>query len=66
MGIYRASTDERGMARFELPSGEFDLIARKPGYATDPATVEVIGDLEVRIEARYVPETDPDDERIWM
>ena len=66
MGIYRASTDERGMARFELPSGEFDLIAWKPGFATDPATVEVIGDLEVRIEARYVPQTDPDDERIWM
>ena len=64
MGIYRASTDERGMARFELPSGRFDLIAWKPGFATDPATVEVIGDLEVRVEARYVPE--PDDERIWM
>jgi len=66
MGIYRASTDDRGMARFELPSGEFDLIAWKSGFATDPATVKVIGDLEVRIEARYVPQTDPDDERIWM
>ena len=66
MGIYQASTDERGMAKFELPSGEFDVIAWKPGFATDPATVEVIGDLEVRIEARYVPQTDPDDERIWM
>ncbi len=66
MGIYRASTDDRGMARFELPSGEFDLIAWKPGLATDPASVEVIGDLEVRVEARYVPDTDPDDERIWM
>lgn len=66
MGIYRASTDERGMATFALPSGEFDLHAWKPGFATDPATVEVIGDLEVRIEARTVPETDPDDERIWM
>ena len=66
MGIYRASTDERGMARFELPSGEFDLHAWKPGFATDPATVEVIGDLEVRIEARTVIETDPDEERIWM
>jgi hypothetical protein len=66
MGIYRASTDDRGIARFELPSGEFDLIACKPGFATDPATVDVIGDLEVRIEARYVPQTDPDDQRIWM
>jgi len=66
MGIYRASTDERGMARFELPSGEFKLVASKVGFATDPETVEVIGDLEVTIEARYVPETDPDDERIWM
>ena len=66
MGIYRASTDERGIARFELPSGKFDLIAWKSGFAADPATVKVIGDLEVRIEARYVPETDPDDERIWM
>ena len=66
LGIYRASTDERGLARFELPSGEFDLIARKPGFETDPETVEVMGDLEVRIEARYVPQTNPDDERIWM
>ena len=66
MGIYRASTDERGMARFELPSGEFNVVASKPGFATDPETVEVIGDLEVTIEARYVPDTDPDDERIWM
>jgi len=66
MGIYRASTDEQGMARFELPSGEFRLIAWKPGFATDSASVEVIGDLEVRVEAWYVPETDPDDERIWM
>ena len=66
MGIYRASTDEQGMARFELPSGEFDLIAWKPGFAADPTTVEVTGDLQVRIEARDVPDTDPDDERIWM
>ena len=66
MGIYRASTDDRGMARFALPSGEFDLIAWKSGFDTDPATVKVIGDLEVRIEARFVPQTDPDDERIWM
>jgi hypothetical protein len=66
MGIYRASTDEQGMARFELPSGEFDLIAWKPGFAADPATVKVTGDLQVRIEARDVPDTDPDDERIWM
>ena len=66
MGIYRASTDERGLARFELPSGEFDLHAWKPGFVAAPATVEVIGDLQVRVEARYVPQTDPDDERIWM
>lgn len=66
IGIYRASTDERGIARFDLPSGEFDLVAWKPGFATDPRTVEVIGDMEVRIEARYVPQPNPDDERIWM
>ena len=66
MGIYRASTDERGMARFELPSGEFDLVASKAEFAADPMTVEVTGDLEVRIEARYEPPPDPDEERIWM
>ena len=66
MGIYRASTDERGMARFELPSGEFKLLASKPGFSTDLATVEVIGDLDIRVEARHVPETDPEDERVWM
>ena len=66
MGIYRASTDERGMARLELRPGEFKLVASKPGFATDPATVEVNGDLDIRVEARHVPETDPDDERVWM
>ena len=66
MGIYRASTDERGMARFELPSGEFDLVASKAEFAADPVTVEVTGDLKVRIEARYEPPPDPDEERIWM
>lgn len=66
LGIYRASTDERGLAKFELPSGEFELTACKPGFEADPATVKVMGDLEVRIVARYVPPTNPDDEQIWM
>ena len=66
MGVYRASTDERGVARFEVPSGEFDVLAWKTGFVSDPANVEVIEDLEIRIEARYVPPADPDDERVWM
>jgi hypothetical protein len=66
MGIYRASTDEQGMARFEVPSGEFDVLAWKTGFVSDPASVEVIEDLEIRIEARYVPQENPDDERAWM
>ena len=66
VGVYRASTDDQGVARFEVPSGEFDVLAWKTGFVTDPASVEVIEDLEMRIEARYVPQADPDDERVWM
>jgi hypothetical protein len=66
MGLYRASTDDRGVATFEVPSGEFDVLAWKTGFVSDTASVEVMADLEIKIEARYVPQANPDEDRAWM
>jgi hypothetical protein len=66
LGVYRASTDAQGLASLELPGGVYDLDAWKVGYETLPRTVEVGKDLMLHVEALFSPETDPDDERVWM
>ena len=66
MGVYRASTDECGLANLELPKGNYELKVRKRGYQTLPMTVEVVTDVTVQIEASLVPERNPDDDEVWM
>ena len=66
LGVYRASTDAQGLASLELPGGVYDLDAWKVGYETLPRTVEVGKDLMIQVEALFSPETDPDDQRVWM
>ena len=66
LGVYRASTDARGLASLELPGGVYDLDAWKAGYETFPRTVEVGKDLMVQVEAVFSPEKDPDDSQVWM
>ena len=66
LGVYRARTDERGRASLEVPKGTYEADAWKTGFETAPRTVEVTEDITLQVEARPVPETDPDFERTWM
>jgi hypothetical protein len=66
LGVYRASTDARGLARFELPGGVYSLGAWRVGYEALPRTVDVDTDLLLEVEATLAPATDPDSERVWM
>ncbi len=66
LGIYRARTDERGLASLEVPKGTYEVDAWKTGFETVPQTVEVTGDVTLQVVARPVPQPDPDFKRTWM
>lgn len=66
LGLYRTSTDARGLANLDVPEGVYDLEAWKAGYAMLTRTVQVGRDLMIQVEALFSPEKDPDDERVWM
>ena len=66
-GHYRASTNAQGAATLQVPAGTYELNAWKPGYDdVPPMTFEVNADLLIHVETAPTPETDPDDERVWM
>ena len=66
LGVYRASTDERGRASLEVPKGRYDLSLGKVGYETHSQTVEVTQDVTIQVKAVSAPDKDPDDEQVWM
>lgn len=66
LGPYRASTDETGVARFEVVAGSYDLVVRKSGFAAARRSFEVAQDLVIRVCAQAVTERNPDDEKVWM
>lgn len=66
MGVYRATTDARGLAKLELPKSTYELIVRKRDYEAPSMTVEVDRETTVEIQACLVPETNPDEEEVWM
>ena len=66
LGVYRASTDERGRASLEVPKGRYDPNLWKVGYEMHSKTVEVTRDVTIQVEAVFAPDTDPDDEQVWM
>ena len=66
LGIYRGSTDEHGQTSLEVPKGEYQLDVRKVGYETLSKTVEVTADVAIQVEALCAPDSDPDDEQVWM
>ena len=59
LGVHRMSTDETGLARFAVPTGEHRLFIWKAGYDAPERTVRVIKPEEVRIEMTVLPEEDP-------
>ena len=66
LGVYRASTDERGRASLAVPTGSYDLYLQKVGYEMRAETVEVTETVSIQVEAVAAPDPDPDDEQIWM
>ena len=66
VGVYRGTTDASGQAQVEVQAGSYDLYVRKAGYAPHTDSVEVSGDVALRVAAAPVSEVDPDDEQVWM
>jgi hypothetical protein len=59
LGVYRASTDEAGIARFAVPAGEYRLFIWKAGYDAPERTVDVTRTEVVEVEADALPKEDP-------
>jgi hypothetical protein len=60
LGAYRAATDASGRAQVAMPSGTYDLTVWKVGYEAPGRTVDIRGDLGIRVEAAIVPPENPD------
>jgi len=58
---YRGYTDERGVAKLEVPKGNYELYVSKNEYETFQTTVEVANDVAVKVELLVVP-PDPDED----
>jgi len=62
-GPIRVMTDAEGRARLHLAKGRHELAVWKSGYEAPPVPLTVDADAAVRIEARTLPEENPD--AIW-
>ena len=63
LGIYRASTNEQGLATVHVSKGRYDLNAWKAGYELASRSLEVGENLTVRLELS--PGVEPE-ESYWM
>ena len=59
LGVYRATTDDRGLARFAVSAGTHTLYVWKAGYEAPARTVDVSQDAHVQVEAAAFPEEKP-------
>jgi hypothetical protein len=60
LGVYRGSTDARGVVTFAVPSGVHELFVWKPGYDTPTVVIEVTTSQAIRVEAVALPPENPD------
>jgi hypothetical protein len=63
VGVYRASTDEAGMARVEVPGATYELNVWKQGYESLSVPLKVDSDQPVSLD--LIPAPEPDDP-YWM
>ena len=63
LGPYRATTDASGRASIKLAKGRYELVVWKAGYDTDPVPLAIDADASVHVEARALPQHDPD--AVW-
>jgi hypothetical protein len=59
LGVYRTTTDERGLAKFDVPTGSYSLYVWKAGYTVPERTVDVNQDAQVHVDAVALPEEKP-------
>ena len=59
LGLYRAVTDDKGLAKVSVPKGEFPLIVTRAGYKMPERSIQVSKDVRLRIGAEALPEEDP-------
>src|SRR4029079_2333919 len=63
LGPYRGVTDAAGLAAIKAAKGTYDLVVWKTGYDTPIAPLLVEADATVAIDAKILPEDDPD--AVW-
>jgi hypothetical protein len=63
LGPYRAITDASGMAQVKMAKGGYELVVWKAGYDMPATPVTIEADAVVPVEARALPEDDPDS--VW-
>jgi hypothetical protein len=60
LGPYRAMTDAAGIATVRAAKGRYELVMWKAGYDAPVMPLSIEADAAVRVDARAVPEDDPD------
>jgi hypothetical protein len=63
LGPVRATTDRDGVATVKLAKGRYELVVWKAGFDIAPLALEIEADAAVAIEARALPEHNPD--AVW-
>jgi len=63
LGVYRASSDQRGFAKIELPKGSYSLSVWKVGYENFSTALDVTDTMTVDVEIQ--PEPEPE-QKYWM
>ena len=63
LGIFRATTNEAGVAQVEVPGGAYDVTAWKIGYEILSSRADVAGDISIQLEVAAAP--DPE-QPYWM
>jgi hypothetical protein len=49
LNTFETSTDENGLARFDIPAGTYILKVRSPMYEPHTATIAVPGTIEIKL-----------------
>jgi hypothetical protein len=55
LGVFRAATDEAGIAEIEVPGGTYDVAAWKIGYDMLSSTAHVVADTTIHLEVSVTP-----------
>jgi hypothetical protein len=63
LGPTRATTDASGVAAVKLAKGRYELVVWKAGYDAPTTPLTIDADAFMQIDARAVPEPDPD--AVW-